>query len=123
MAALHNDVFDNGLSVIDGNSENLYLLSADPGLVWENIATYTLGLKAVPSIAAPSDRAGGGREVIVSAIIDGAVTATGTATHFALTDDSASKILVSGSIAASQVVTTGNVFTLTEFTVGIPDPA
>jgi hypothetical protein len=123
MAALHDDVFDNGLSTIDDSTENLYLLSADPGITWADIATYTLGSKATPSIAIPSDRDGGGREVIVSAITDGSVTATGTATHFALTDDSASKVLVSGAISAAQVVTSGNVFTLTEFTVGIPDPA
>ena len=123
MASLNDLVFDGGLDVIDASTENLYLLSADPGLVWANIASYNLGIKANPAIAAPSDRSGGGREVVVTAITDGSVTDTGTATHFALTDDSGTAILVSGAISASQVVTTGNVFTLTEFSIGIPDPA
>lgn len=123
MAALHDDVFDNGLNTIDTNTENLHILSADPGLTWANIAANGLGNKATPAIAAPSDRVGGGREVVVSAITDGSVTATGTATHFALTDDSASKILVSQALESSQVVTSGNTFTLTELSVGIPDPA
>lgn len=123
MASLHDDVFDNGLSAIDDNTENLYILSADPGLTWANIASYGLGSKATPAIAAPSDKAGGGREVVVSAISDGSVTGTGTASHFALTDDSATKILASGALASSQAVTSGNTFTLTEFAIGIPDPS
>ena len=123
MPALHDDVFDNGLNVLPGNTETLYILSADPGLIWADIANYKLGSKAAPAISAPADRTGGGREVTVSAISDGSVTATGTATHFALTDDSASKILASGALSASQAVTNGNTFTLTAFDIGIPDPA
>ena len=123
MASLHNDVCDNGLSVIDDNTEILVILSDDPGLTWANIATYLLGTKAAPTISAPADRTGGGREVTVSAITDGSVSATGTASHWATTDDSASKILASGALSASQSVTSGNTFTLTEIAIGIPDPA
>jgi len=123
MASLHDDVFDSGLNIIDTNTENLYICSADPGITWANIASYGLGNKATPTISAPADRTGGGREVTVSAITDGSVTGTGTATHYALTDDSATKILASGSLSASQAVTSGNTFTTTEFKVGIPDPA
>lgn len=123
MAALHDDVFDNGLSVIDTNVENLYILSADPGLIWANIASYKLGDKSGPAIVAPADRTGGGRQVTISAITDGSVTATGTATYFALTDDSETKILVSGALGAGASVENGNGFTLTEFEVGIPDPS
>jgi len=123
MASLHNDVFDNGLNVIKNDTKNLYLLKADPGLLWSNIALHKLGTKAAPAIVAPADRLGGGREVVISAIPDGAVTGTNTATHFALTDDSNSRILASGTISASQVVTAGNIFTLTEFSIGIPNPA
>jgi hypothetical protein len=123
MAALHNDVFDNGLSVLNANTEKLYILSSDPGLTWGNIAAATLGVKNSPTVAAPSDRSGGGREVVVSAITDGSVSATGTASHYALTDDSESKILATGSLSATQVVTSGNVFTLGSVTIGIPDPA
>lgn len=120
---LHDDVFDNGLNTLTNNTEKLYILSADPGLTWGNIATYALGNKATPTVGSPADRSGGGREVTVSAITDGSVTATGTATHFALTDDSATKILAAGNLSSPQAVTSGNTFTLTSFTVGIPDPA
>lgn len=122
MPFLHNDVFDNGLNVIDANTENLYITDEEVS-VFANLAAATLGVKAAPTIAAPSDRGGGGREVVVSAITDGTVSATGTASHYALVDDSASKILAAGPLNAPQGVTNGNVFTLTQFAVGIPDPA
>ncbi|MFZ3046496.1 MAG: hypothetical protein WA151_11320 [Desulfatirhabdiaceae bacterium] len=119
---LHDDILDNGLNALD-NTEKLYILSADPGLTWSNIAAYALGNKATPTIGACGDRTGGGRKRTVAAITDGTVTATGTATHFALTDDSATKILAAGDLGASQAVTSGNVFTLDAFDIGIPDPA
>lgn len=123
MPALHNDVFDNGLNAIDTNCDALHILKADPGIIWADIATHTLGNKATPAIAAPSDRTGGGREIIVSAISDGSVTGTNTATHFALVDAGNTKVLASGPLDSSQAVTSGNTFTLTELTIGIPDPA
>ena len=119
---LHDDILDNGLSALT-NTETLYILSADPGLTWGNIATYALGNKATPTVGAIGDRTGGGRKRTISAITDGTVTGTGTATHFALTDDSATKILAAGDLSASQGVTSGNTFTLTSFDIGIPDPA
>ena len=83
----------------------------------------TLLLATSLSIAAPSDRSGGGREVIVSAISDGSVTGNGTATHYAIVDVSNTRLLATGSLTASQVVASGNTFSLGSFTIGIPDPA
>ena len=123
MAALGNQIFDNGLNHLANNTERLYLLSADPGLTWANIASYALGYKSGPSIASPTDRGTGGREVVVSAITDGLVTATGDATHYALTDNSESLIFVSGALDATLSVTNGGVFAVEEFAIGIPDPA
>lgn len=126
MTALHDDIFDDGLSQLTTTValvETFHILNADPGLTFGNIATFGIGNKATPPVSDPTDRTGGGREVVVPAITDGNVTATDTATHWALTDDSLSKILASGSLSASQAVTNGNTFTTTEFTVGIPDPA
>lgn len=123
MSALANQVFDNGLNTITTTTEKLYLLSEDPGLTWANIATYALGHKSSPSIASPTDRSGGGREVIISAITDGLVTATGNAGYYALTDDSETRILVTGSLTSTLSVTSGGVFATEAFAVGIPDPA
>jgi hypothetical protein len=64
-----------------------------------------------------------GRKITVDAITDGSVSGTDTATHWALTDDSESKLLVTGALASSQAVTDGNTFTLTAIDVEFPDPA
>lgn len=122
MPALHDDVYDNGLSQLSTLSEKLHILKADPGLTWADIATHGLGDKTPPAVAAPTDRTGGGRKVTIAAITDGSITGTDTATHWALTDDSLSKVLASGPLAAPQAVTSGNPFTLGTFDIGIPDP-
>lgn len=120
---LHDDVFDSGLSVLDTLVENLYICSTLPTTFTEASSTYALGVKAAPTVSAPGDRTGGGRKVTVSAITDGTVSATGTAGFYALTDDSASKLLAQGDLSSTQAVTSGNTFTLTAFDIGIPDPA
>ena len=124
MAAYLNDrVFDNGLTVLDTEADNLYINSTQATTYTEAITTYALGVKATPSVSAPADRSGGGREVTVSAITDGSVTATGTAGFYALVDSSNTRLLAAGPLSATQSVTSGNTFTLTSFKIGIPDPA
>jgi len=120
---LHNDIFDTGLSQLTTVVENLYICNALPTTFTEASSTYKLGTKATPTITGPTDGgAGGGRQVTVSAISDGTINTTGTASHFALTDDSLSKLLVAGDLASSQSVTSGNPFTLTAINIQIPDP-
>jgi len=89
----------------------------------EATSTYTLGNSTSLSIAAPSDRTGGGRKVTVANITDGSVSGTGTATHYAIVDTNNSRLMATGSLTASQAVTSGNTFTLATFDIGIPDPA
>lgn len=122
MPALHDDVYDNGLNVLVNNTENLYILNGDPGLIYANIASMSLGNKASPSVTSPADRTAGGREVTIAGVTDGLVTGTGVAAYWAATDDSASKILASGPLDSSQNVTSGNPFTTDAITIGIPDP-
>ena len=122
MPAIHDSVFDDGLSILNSTAENLYICNADPGLTWSNIGTMAIGTKATPTVSVPEDRIAGGRQVTISAITDGDVDATDDATHWALTDDSEEVILVSGELSDTQAVTEGNVFTLTAITIGIPDP-
>lgn len=123
MPSLNNRVFDNGLSVLDTEASRIDLTSQEATSYTEAISTYTLGNSTSLSIAAPSDRSGGGREVVVAAISDGSVTGNGTATHYAIVDTVNSRLLATGSLSASQVVASGNTFTLGSFTIGIPDPA
>lgn len=123
MASLHNDVFDNGLSSLSSYGDRLDICSTEPTTYTEATSTYTLGNKTSPTINAPSDRGGGGREVVVDAITDGSVTGTGTAAYWSIVDVSETKLLATGSLSSSQAVTSGNTFTLTSFAIGIPDPS
>lgn len=123
MATIGNNVFDQGLNYLDANGSHLYICSQEPTTYTEASDTYALGVKAAPTIAAPSDRSGGGRECVVSAISDGTVSATGTATHYAIVYATGTELLVTGELDSSQAVTNGNPFTLTSFSVAFPDPA
>ena len=121
MATLDNRVFDNGLTVLDTEADRINITSAE-ATSFANVAAVTLGNSTSLSIGAPQDRSGGGREVVVAAITDGSVTSTGTATHYAIVDTVNSRLLATGSLTASQAVTSGNTFTLSSVAIGIPDP-
>lgn len=123
MATLNNRVFDNGLSVLDLEANKITITSQEATTYAEGNATYALGSSTSLSIAAPSDRTGGGREVVVAEITDGSVSVIGTATHYAILDTVNSRLLATGTLTASQAVLAGNTFTLGSFTIGIPDPA
>jgi len=122
MATLNDRVFDNGLTVLDTEANAIHITSAE-ATDFANVSTVTLGNSTSLSIGAPADRAGGGREVTAAAITDGSVTGTGTATHYAIVDTINSRLLATGSLSASQAVTSGNTFTLSSVDIGIPDPA
>jgi hypothetical protein len=121
MAFIADTVFDNGLTVLDTTVENLYITSAEATTFTEAATTFKLGTKATPTVGAPENGATDGRRVIVSAITDGTVNTTGTATHWALTDDSGSLLLATGALSASQAVTSGNTFTLDAISITIRD--
>jgi hypothetical protein len=123
MATLNDRVFDNGLTVLDTEANRIDITSIEATTYTEATSTNTLGNSISLSIGAPADRAGGGREVTVAVITDGLVTGTGTATHYAIVDTVNSRLLATGSLTASQSVTSGNTFTLSSVAIGIPDPA
>lgn len=122
MATLNDRVFDNGLTVLDTEANKITITSQEATTYTEGNATYALGNSTSISISAPADRTGGGRKVTVSAITGGSVTVTGAATHYAILDTVNSRLLATGSLTASQAVTSGNTFTLSTFDIGIPDP-
>jgi len=123
MASIGNSVLDGGLNVLDTEGDRLDICSQEPTTHTEATSTYTLGNKTALSIGAPADRGGGGREVTVAEITDGAVTGTDTATHWAISDHGSTDLLATGAISVPQGVTDGNTFELAAFTIGIPDPA
>lgn len=121
-ATLHDDVLDGALNVIKNNTENLYICkTAQPTTFTEASSTYKVGVKASPSFTGPENDTSG-RKLTVDAISDGSVTGDGTAGWWALTDDSASKLLVAYELNATQVVTNGNTFSLTAMKINLPDP-
>jgi hypothetical protein len=123
MASLSDNVFDDGLNHIGDNVENLYICSAEPTTFAEASSTYKLGTKASPTFTGPANGDASGRKITCDAISDGTVDADGTASHWALTDNSANELVAAGSLSSSQGVTNGNTFTLTAFDIEIPDPA
>lgn len=126
MAYLDARVYDNGLSVLDTEATHIYICSQEPSTYTQAITTYGLGNKnfgAGGCFGAPGARTPSGRKVSSVAVTDGSVTATGTATHWAVVDSANSRLLAAGPLASSQAVTNGNTFTLPTFDIGIPAPA
>ena len=121
MPFLHDTALDALLGDVE-LGETLHICSSLPSTYAEATTTFSLGEKSAPTINAPSDRGGGGREVVVDAITDGDVDVTGTAAFWAIVKDSAtSRLLAAGDLSAPQGVTNGNTFTLTSFAIGVPD--
>lgn len=121
MAFMLDAAYDAMLNRVCDTVENLYIDSAEPATFTAASSTNKLGTKATPTINAAADRSPNGRQRTVAAISDGSVDATGTATHWALTDDSLSELLATGALSSSQSVTSGNTFTTTAFEVGVAD--
>lgn len=120
MAFIRDGAFDLALADLS-LAENLYICSQEPTTFTEASSTYALGAKASPTIGAAQNGVSNGRRRTVAAITDGSVTGTGTATHWALTDDSGSILLATGALASSQSVTSGNTFSTSAFDVAIAD--
>lgn len=123
MPFIADRVLDNGLTVLDTEANRLDICSSEPTTYTAATSTASLGNKTALSVGAPAARSPSGRRVTVAAISDGSVTGTGTATHWAITDTANSRLLATGSLSASQSVTSGNTFTLAAFDIGIPGAA
>lgn len=122
MAFLSDEIFDQGLDYADTNGTRIDITSAEATNYTEATSTNTLGNKTGLNTGATEAGATDGRRVIVPAITDGSVTATGTATTWALTDG-ASLLIATGSLSSSQAVTSGNTFTLDAISLTIRDAA
>ena len=126
MASMSDYVLDAALSKLDTEADKIYITSQEAATYTEATSTYALGVATTISIGAPQDRtaSGGGREVVLSNVTGGNVTATGDADTFALVDSTNSRLLATGGLTGGgQTVTLGNTFILASITLGIPDPA
>lgn len=124
MASISDYVLDAALSKLDTEANAIYITSQEATTYTEATSTYALGSATSISIGAPQDRTatGGGREVVLANVTGGNVSADGNADTFAIVDTTNSRLLATGALATAQTVTTGNTFTLSSITIGIPDP-
>lgn len=120
MAFLIDNVYDSGLSYITSNGTRIDICSQEPTTYTQATSTYTLGNKTSMTVGSPTNGNTDGRKVVVPAITTGSVTATGTATHWALTNAS-NTLIATGSLTSSQGVTNGNTFTLDAIDITIRD--
>jgi len=114
---------NNGLIALQQQATHIYICSAEPADY--NAATVTLALGnknfgAGNAITGPTARTPNGSKVTTVAVTDGTVTGTGTAARWAIVDSVNSRLLVDNDLAASQAVTSGNIWSLPAFDFGIP---
>lgn len=121
MAFILDSAYDAALTYVQSRATRLDICSQEPTTYTQATSTYTLGNKTTPTVGTPGDRTGGGRKITVSAISDGTVTGTNTATHWALVEVANTVLLATGQLSASQSVTSGNTFTLAAFDIGVSD--
>ena len=124
MATLADRVYDFGLDVLDSEANRVDICSSEPTTYTAATSTASLGNTTSITISAPTDGDTYGRKVTLSAISGASVTGTGTASHFAITDTTNSRLLATGALSGGgQSVTSGNTFSLTAVDIEIPDPS
>lgn len=106
MATYSNGVLDAQLDALKAGDE-LHICSAEPATFAEATGAHTLGVKAGPSYTANADASGGGREMSLQPFTDGATTANGMATHYALVDTGSSTLLATLAIPTAKAVNSG----------------
>ena len=112
---------DAALTYLASGVTQLFICNALPATYAEASGAMKLGVKATPSISAATDDGTTGRKVTISAITDGTVSGSGTASHVALC--SADTLLAAYPLNATASVTSGSTFTLTAHDINLPDPA
>lgn len=123
MAFIADAVLDLALATLDTNGTRIDICTSEPTTysLATTAGTNSLG-SATVNTAAPSAGAVDGRRVIVPAITAGAVSTTGSAAFWALTDGTAT-LYATGAITTPQTVTNGNTFTLDAISITIRDAA
>lgn len=122
MASISDYVLDAALTKLDTEANAIHITSQEATTYTQATSTYSLGSATSISIGAPQNRSAGGREVVLANVTGGSVSANGTADTFAIVDTTNSRLLATGDLQTSQTVASGNTFTLSSISIGIPDP-
>ena len=120
MPYINDEVFNQGLNYADTNGTRIDICDAEPTTYALATTTNSLGNKTGLNTSITQAGSIDGRRVDVPAITDGSVTATGLATHWALTDG-ASILVATGTLLASQNVTNLNSFSLDAISITLRD--
>lgn len=116
MAYLNDNTLDNGLAALKAAASHIYICSTEPATYTAATSTNALGNKnfGAGSVFPGAIAAGApsGRKLATAAVTDGAVTATGTASHYAVVASAATRLEAANSLSSSQAVTSGNVWTM-----------
>lgn len=119
MAYLNDNVYDSGLAWATANGSRIDLCTTDPVGVYATVTANTAANAAV-TVGAAQNGDIDGRKVVVPAITDGNITATATATHWALTNGT-DTVVASGVLSGSVSLTTGNFVTLNAINIALRD--
>lgn len=124
MPTVQDRVLDLGLNVIDTEATHIYINYTSEATTYTEATStkacgnnnFTVGLVSGPPTAGTPN----GRRITTTAVTAGSVTATQTAGWWSITDNTNSRLHATGSLAATQAVTSGNTFTLPAFDVRLP---
>ena len=126
VAQIENIALDNGLTVINSAVTRIWVNANEPttfALATTGSGTsQALGYKsfgAGATFGAPGAGAGTSRAVTSASVTDGTITTSGTAGWWAACSESS--LYAHGSLASNKAVTSGNSFTLGQFSITIPN--
>lgn len=120
MAFIRDAAFDLALEDIN-NGTIIHICTSEPATYAAATGAASCGNETAITVGAPAAGTVSGRMVTIPAITAGDVTATDTATHWALVDGAI--LYATGILTAPQAVTSGNTFTLDAITINILDGA
>jgi len=125
MPSIADYILNLALTEFDTATTTLWLCNAQPTTYVEASSApatgFALGSKTGLDIGATAAGSPNGRQVTIASFNNGSVSASGTATHWAITKDNTT-LMATGSLAASQAVVSGNSFTLPAFVIRIAAP-
>jgi len=125
MPFLSNTCLDAALAILDTLGTRLDITHTEATTYAQATSTWTVGNKTSLVIGAPANRTPTGRQVTIATFSDGNFTATATgvgddAQFWAISDPVGAVLLATGTLAAAQMQTSGNTFSLAAFNIGIP---
>jgi hypothetical protein len=126
MTLVADYVLDNGLAAAKSAASDININTAEPTTFSAATSGATFLGKKTPGAGSvfPAAIAAGspnGRKIVTVAVTDGAISTSGTAAAWSVTDNSAStRLLITNPLSSTQSVTSGNPFTLNAIDVRLP---